>query len=328
MDASAMARERFAFLRHEIARIEGRPAETLDGAPGNCAQAAKPAAKDPDTGPAIVRPSEVRQPAQTGPGLIRTGITPFDAALGGGLQRAALTELRCTQTRHAASLSGFALCLMSSVIRQGGTGRMPLLWLTAAATANETGAPYLPGVAGLTGLKPGQFFTATAKCTQDALWIAEEAAASGAFSGLILELRGNPHGLGLDETRRLQRRAALSGTPLFLLRVAGDAEPTAAPCRLVVGPAPAVPRHTRDGPLSGSIGAAAFAITIEKARAPAAAPFILEWNHHDRTFKERAPSLRTRADSPPHTGADTATSVDRPDCPPALGPRLAQARAS
>lgn len=311
-----MARESFAFLRREIARIEGRPAETLDGAPGNRALAAKPEAPRPAPG---VPPGGVRQPAQTGPDLIRTGLDAFDAGLGGGLHKAALTEFRCAQTRHAASLSGFALCLMSRTIFDGATGRMPLLWLTDVAAANETGMPYLPGVAGLAGLAPGQLFTAAARCAEDALWIAEEAAASGAFAGLILELRGNPRGLGLDETRRLQRRAALSGTPLFLLRIAGEAEPTAAPCRLFVGPAPAAPRRARDGPLPGSIGAPAFAVTIEKARAPAAPSFILEWNHHDRSFAGHPA---------PHSGADPAAPVDRPDRPPALGPRLAAARAS
>lgn len=321
MDASAMARERFAFLRHEIARIEGRPAETLDGSSGNHAVASDGPAVRQTANLAAVQCVDERQPAQTKPDLIQTGIASFDAALGGGLQRGALSELRCTETRHAASLSGFALCLMNGARAQDKTKNMPLLWLTAAATANETGVPYLPGVAGLTSLSPGQFFTATAKRTEDALWIAEEAAASGAFCGLILELRGNPRSLGLDETRRLQRRAALSGRPVFLLRVAGEAEPTAAPCRLSVGPAPAVLRHTRNGPLPGSIGAAAFTITIEKARAPAVPPFTLEWNCHDRIFKDRT-------DSPSHSGADVAASVDRPDRPPALGPRVAQARSS
>ena len=109
----------------------------------------------------------------------------------------------------------------------------PLLWVSAESDAREAGLPYLPGISGLTGLPPGRLLTAAARTIHDTLWIAEEAAASGAFSCLILELRGNPKALGLDETRRLQRRAALSGQPVFLLRVAGEAEPTAAPCRLV-----------------------------------------------------------------------------------------------
>ena len=88
-------------------------------------------------------------------------------------------------------------------------------------------------------------------------------------------MRGNPKALGLHETRRLQRRAALSGKPLFLLRVAGMTEPTAAPCRLHVAPAPSVPRRTRDGPLEGSIGAPAFTITVEKARAQGANDFAV-----------------------------------------------------
>jgi len=151
---------------------------------------------------------------------------------------------------------------------------------------------------------------------QDVLWVAEQAAASAAFCAILAEVRGNPKMLGLDETRRLQRRAALTGTPLFLLRPASRAEPTAAPCRLFVEPAAAGLRHTLAGPLDGSLGNPAFTVTVEKARAPSGPPFILEWNRHDRSFLT------------PHPVSRAAASVDRPACPAALGPELAQARAS
>ena len=246
-----------------------------------------------------------------GRGLIHIGVAPFDTALGGGLQAAALTELRTDETRHAAVLLGFALCLAASLRSDA-----PFLWLSADASGRETGLPYLPGICGLAGIAPGRLFTGLGRTVHDTLWIAEEAAASGAFAAVILELRGNPKALGLDETRRLQRRAALSGRPLFLLRVAGVAEPTAAPCRMSVAPAPSVPRRTRDGPLEGSIGAPAFRVAVEKARAPSRPPFILEWNPHDQHFTGR------QADSLPRPAA----SANRPDRPPALGAGVARGR--
>lgn len=339
-----MARERLAALRHAIARIEGRPAETLDGTHGRAVPDAEtefsPAAssfrgrvsgaRNPEVrmveteGPQAGRiespdnshgkPLWIPGPAlpsrNDGPNCIRTGVASFDTALGGGLQTAALTELRTDETRHAAALFGFALCLAVTMHHDC---ESPLLWLSADATGRETGLPYLPGICGLAGIAPGRLFTGLGRTVHDTLWIAEEAAASGSFSAVILELRGNPKALGLDETRRLQRRAALSGRPLFLLRVASMAEPTAAPVRLAIAPAPSVPRRTRDGPLEGSIGAPAFRVAVEKARAPSHHPFVLEWNPHDRHFTGR------QADSL----ARPAASANRPDRPPALGPGLA-----
>ena len=102
-----------------------------------------------------------------GPKLIRTGIAPFDTALGGGLQAAALTELRTDETRHAAALLGFALCLAASL-----RSDTPLLWLTADASGRETGLPYLPGICGLAGVAPGGLFTGLGRTVHDTLWIA------------------------------------------------------------------------------------------------------------------------------------------------------------
>lgn len=301
-----MAREEIACLRRAIARIEGRPAETLGGTDGLAL---------PDTeaeffpAASSVR-SWVSGARNNGNDLISTGIASFDTILGGGLQVSALTELRTDETRHAAALFGFALCLAATMHRDI---KRPLLWLSADAAGRETGLPYLPGICGLSGLQSGDLFTALARTVHDALWIAEEAGASGAFAAVLLELRGNPKALGLEETRRLQRRAALSGRPLFLLRAGGVAEPTAAPVRIAVAPAPSVPRRTREGPLEGSIGVPAFTITVEKARAPSFAPFVLEWNANDRYF--------TRRQADP--GARPATPFHRPDCQDALGPGLA-----
>ena len=83
-----------------------------------------------------------------------------------------------------------------------------------------------------------------------ALWIAEEAARLSALGGGLLEVDGNPDRLDLTATRRLHRRAQAAGRPVLLLRQSALAEPTAAPVRLLVAPAPAAPRHTLAGPLA------------------------------------------------------------------------------
>lgn len=309
-NSGSAGRERLALLRRQIARIEGRPAERLE--PGGHAVSGGGPAVVASPALTLVRDHAAAR-AETGDddGLIRSGVGAFDAALGGGLTRAALTELRTGETRHAASLSGFALALMNRALPEA-----PLLWISSTEAAGEAGMPYLPGLAALFHVRPGRLFEVVTPHVDDVLWVAEQAAGSGAFCGVLIELRGNPKALGLDESRRLQRRAVLTSTPVFLLRVAGMPEPTAAPCRLLVEPAPAGLRRTLTGPLDGSLGSPAFTVTIEKARAPSASPFVLEWNHHDRTF------------AAPHSGAHIAASFNRPARPPALGTGLAQARAS
>lgn len=156
-------------------------------------------------------------------------------------------------------------------------------------------------------------FTATAKCTQDALWIAEEAAASGAFSGLILELRGNPRGLGLDDA------ICHTAVPAARGRRGRTDSRTLPPCGWSRARR-AVP--LRDGPLSGSDGAAAFEITIEKP-APRRRALHSGAVPHAPELPKNIP-FRARAGHRPHTGAGHHLSpTDR-----LLGPRLAQARAS
>ncbi|MGX7875857.1 ImuA family protein [Mesorhizobium sp. ORM6] len=137
------------------------------------------------------------------------------------------------------------------------------------------------------GIEPGQLLFSEAPRLVDALWIAEEAARMTALAAVILEIRGNPQRLDLTATRRLHTRAQAAGRPVFLLRQAAEPEPTAAPVRLIVSSAPAVPRAIVTGPLAGSIGRPAFAITIGKSRTALPGQFTLEWNPDERVFDER-----------------------------------------
>ncbi|TIT72064.1 MAG: hypothetical protein E5W57_30520, partial [Mesorhizobium sp.] len=73
----------------------------------------------------------------------------------------------------------------------------------------------------------------------------------------------------------------------LLLRQAGEAEPTAAPVRLIVSAAPAAARRTVAGPLAGSIGRPAFTVDIGKSRKALPGQFTLEWNPDEHAFAER-----------------------------------------
>lgn len=303
MATHATARETLSALRREIARIEGRLAETLamPTAEGAAAMAA---------GPYSGRPAGL-------PSLIGTGARCFDRALGGGLPLAALTEIHGRETRDVGAVAGFALALASLMLGDGLAG--PLLWIGTAALFHEAGLPYAAGLLARFGIAPGSLLLVEARKTGDALWAAEEAARLNALSAVFLEIRGNPARLDLTATRRLNRRAQAAGRPVFLLRQAAEAEPTAAPVRLVVSPAPAASRRTLAGPLAGSIGPPAFAVAIDKSRNAFSGKFTLEWNPDERSFIDRDNGAESGGAMVPASGLG-------PDLPTAVRPLVALGR--
>lgn len=285
MAAQAVAREVLCALRRDIAKIEGRLAERLE-----------PAGTD-----MIV----LRRGGVAGPQL-RTGAPGFDAALGGGLPMSGLTEIHGSQTRDAGAVAGFALALAATGFAQTGE-TAPILWIAAGDGFREAGMPYAPGLAYRFGIPASGLLLSQVHKPEDALWVAEEAATLAAFSAIFLEIRGFVRRLDLTATRRLHRRAQGAERPFYLLRQAGHAEPTAAPMRLLVSPAPAAERQLLSGPLAGSIGPPAFSVEIAKNSFSGPVQFILEWNNDERTFHER-PTAGAQ-----DIGAVVSTSSDRSD---------------
>jgi protein ImuA len=300
----AVARETIFALRREIARIEGVLADTLD----------PPAGRPADEDGILVRRDGMA--AGKGPSLLRTGADAFDTALGGGWPRAGLVELHGGETRDAGAVAGFALALGSLLLKEG-TG--PLLWIGTADIFGETGFPYLPGLQARFGIGPEEAFFARPRKLQDALWVAEEAARMKALTAVFLEVGGNPRRLDLTATRRLHRRALQAGRPLFLLREAAFAEPTAAPLRLVVAPARTRPRSTLAGRLAHSIGPPSFAVGIGKSRNALSGQFILEWDAAERGFRE----ARREDHGTENIGVVVSASRDGPHPAPASGAVLA-----
>lgn len=296
MADSATAQEMVFALRRKIARIEGRPAERLGPAAAAEAEA----------------PLILRRNGMAATDLLETGAPCFDAALGGGLPLPALTEIHAAETRNAGAAAGFAMALASRVLERQG---LPLLWIGTSEIFREAGLPHAPGLAGRFGVSTERLLVSQTSKLPDALWVAEEAARLTALGAVVLELRGNPHRLDLVATRRLHRRAQQAGRPLFLLRQAGEAAPTAAPVRLVVGPAPATERRILSGVLSGSIGPPAFTVSISKSRLSVPAEFTLEWNADERVFHAREAGQR-RA---PDTGLVVPLSADGTDPAPEAG---------
>ncbi|MDQ6434139.1 hypothetical protein RB623_08770 [Mesorhizobium sp. LHD-90] len=274
-------------LRHKIAKIEGRLAERFDET-------------QEVTG---IAPRRV-----SGPAVLRTGVERLDAALSGGLPSAGLIEVHAGAVREAGAAAGFVLALLR--LLPAPEAAAPLLWIGTSEIFREAGRPYAPGLAARFGLQPENLLIAEADKLLDALWIAEEAARLDAFLAVLLEIRGSSPALDLTATRRLHRRALLAGRPLFLVRAASEPEPTAAPVRLLVAPAPAATRLTLAGPLAGSIGPPAFQITVSKSRTAIPAAFTLEWNND--AFQER------RDQPAKDTGVVVSLFADGQAAPPAL----------
>jgi protein ImuA len=292
MASLAVAQETVFALRREIAKIEGRLPEPLAPAVGTA-------------GASVLRRGGTHR--ETGDALLATGVDSLDGALGGGLLRAALTEIHSAETRDAGAASGFALGLASLLLRGHGTDR-PLLWVGTSEIFREAGFPYTPGLAREYGIAPEALLFSEVAKLADLLWVAEEATRLSALTAVIVELRGNPERLDLTATRRLHRRAEHAGRPVFLVRQAAVAEPTAAPVRLVVAAAPAAPRATLTGLLPGSIGAPAFSVSISKSRAVLPDEFIVEWNSHDLSFQERRPQDPRGLVPLPRSGAGLAAA--------------------
>lgn len=326
MAMTAVARETVFALRRQIAKIEGTLPERLEA----------PAGPSLDADVTIVR----RGIAVASPdAFLRTGAERLDRALNGGLPKAALSEIHGVETRDAGAVAGFALSLISLILRQG--PRLPVLWIGTTEIFREAGFPYAKGLHGFFGIAPEQLLFSQAPRLVDALWIAEEAARMTALAAVILEIRGSPQRLDLTATRRLHARAQSAGRPVLLLRQAGEAEPTAAPVRLIVSSAPSAPRSTVAGPLTGSIGRPAFTVSIGKSRTALPGQFTLEWNPDEHAFEERratnsiavVPASGRRKDPAAASGAvlafpavgspATGDQPSRPQRPAHLSPRRA-----
>jgi len=302
MGESPQARETLFALRQAVARIEGKPDHAA-------------------------RMTATSEPAESGsegasrqPKLDAT--TLFDSLQGDLLTAGIMVELRGERLQQAGAVTGFGLALaLMAGKSEGATGKR-LLFVADAHVVREAGLAYAPGLIDFGMVKAG-LVHALPRRIEDALWLAEAALASRAFSTVLLEIHGNPKKFGLTESRRLSLKARATGGRLLILRQAGEEEASSALLRLSVKPAPAAARHLADGSLlGGSIGAPVFRIVAEKSRIPGSPELFLEWNSDDRRLHPFAPS-RSPGFGAPHSVALLSKTSDRPHRPAALGSVLA-----
>ncbi len=300
MGVSPLAHEELFSLRQAIARIEGKPDHAARLAAG---LDEKSHAEMPDKESSASSMSAFR----------------FESLMAELVMPGLMVELRGERLQQAGATTGFALALAIIGADQATTGRPKrMLFIADPDVVRDSGLIYAPGLVDF-GLHPAELVHALPRRIEDALWLAEAALASRAFSSVVLEIRGNPKKFGLTESRRLSLRVRGCGGRLYVLRQAGEEEASSASLRLSVKTAPAAARILADGTLlGGSIGLPAFSILAEKSRFPGRTEFILEWNPYDRRLCPLAHAGSTSAESPDSLPL-LSTARDRSHRPPALG---------
>lgn len=268
---------------------------------------------------------EETSPADAVAGRLALGVEAFDARLEGGLPVTGLCELRAALTMDTGAATGFALAL-SSLVQERLRPERPLLWISEREVGREAGLAHAAGLVSF-GLRPESLITAHPRRIEDALWVAEAAFQTEAFSAIVLEVRGNPAKFGLTESRRLHLKAREARLPLLLLRQAGEEEASSAQLRFLVEAAPARLRRIGRYSAPGTIGHPAFRITVEKSRNPAPFAFTLEWNADDRQFYSAGHDT-VHASGTAHPHRSPAAPADGPDRTDQMGCILAFSRAS
>ncbi|WP_018700766.1 ImuA family protein [Amorphus coralli] len=231
-----------------------------------------------------------------------SGMPRFDASVlerlypQGARPEGTVHDLVCAHHRDTGALTGFAAALIARMGADAG----PVVWVTDAVTAGETGGLYGPGLAAF-GIDPARLLLVTAKSPAEALWAMEEALSVPHLAAIVGEIGGAPRVLDLTATRRLALRAERRGTPVLLLRPAGPDTASAARVRLTLAPRPSGP----DPHGLAVLGRPGFSIRLTRNRGGPTGAVDLEVRPHDHGFVPR----------PAHPLPVAAEAGDRPARP-------------
>ena len=291
MATAAAARAELDRLRRQIARLEGKPADSARLAPL------------PDGARVARRYREATVGGADEGDRLAFGVARLDAALGGGLVLGALHEVRTAESRDGGAACGFVMAALAAFAAE--TGRPPaILWIAGAAGRREAGELYLPGIEAL-GLDPAWIVRVAVRRPADALWALEAGLACAGLSFTVCELGRS--GLDLTASRRAALRARASGATGLVLRIGAGPEPSAAETRLLLAPAPSRP----EGAFAGGLGRPAWRLEIEKSRGGKTGAFTVEWSSHARGFSERGAEADRRG-AEPHPLPVAAAPSHRP----------------
>lgn len=196
---------------------------------------------------------------------VATGHDAIDRAIGGGLARARLHELVAADVGDGTSVRGFAAMLG---VRFGG----PLLWIGADATL------YGPGLLEL-GLDPNHVTLLMVQDEAVLLAAAADVLRCPAVGVAVIEAKR----LDLTASRRLTLAAEAAGTTALVLRIGGQALPSAAQTRWRIAAAPS-PALEPEAP-----GHPSFDVELLRQRGGIAdLRWRVEWNRDRQCFIDPA----------------------------------------
>lgn len=188
------------------------------------------------------------------------------------LQRAQLHEIHALSLAEAASAAGFAMgCVLAAAAR-------PLLWLRTESAERDGGRLHGPGLLAM-GLDPAELVVVVVADDAALLRATADGARCPGLGTVIAEGWGAMRGYDLTASRRLMLAAEASGVLMILLRVGGQAIPSAAASRWAVAPAPSR-ALAADAP-----GSPAYDLELLRRRGgPAGTRWRVEWNRDTQSF--------------------------------------------
>ncbi|MEM9277879.1 MAG: hypothetical protein AAGA76_04850 [Pseudomonadota bacterium] len=258
--------------------------------------------------------TQERLVAQSSQACLKFGIDDIDMLLGSGLALGDMHEVRCSLSRDIGCTTGFLMGLLSGL-----SDDRPIVLLSEPSTALDTGNFFPDGLVHL-GLDASRLIRVRPLHLNDCLWAAGETCRTGGLAAIILHVKGNPNLFDLSVSRKLMLRAQTSGTPLFIVRQAGEEEASSAATRWHIKPASSLPDET----YPKGVGHMRLTLTLEKNRNGQTGQWLIAWNPKTRSFEHAA----TYTTASTHTLLPLHPSANRPDSASEMGQVVALERAS
>lgn len=225
------------------------------------------------------------------------GISEIDSLLEDALAGNEMHEFRCSLSRDIGSVCGLVAGLLS---RMG--NKRPIAWISDPGTMIDNGMLFPDGLCHF-GLDASQLIHIRPAHLEDAFWAVGESARLGGTAATVFHVKGNPDALDLSVSRKLMLRTRQGGSPLIILRQAGNPEASSAMTRWHVEPLPSLPCEG----FHRGLGNMRLTLTLERNRNGRTGHWPVAWNHETRSFEHAA-----KGSAAAHAGLPFQPSFHRP----------------
>lgn len=229
----------------------------------------------------------------TGQPRVRLGHPRADAALFGGFKQNALHEVFAEAAGEKAMAAGFALALAARVE----TERKWLLWVRQDFSALEAGELHGNGLLEL-GNDPARVLVVHAPDAAAALRAGYEGLICKGLAAVIIEIWGEPKVLDLTASRKLTLMAEQHSVMAVLLRFGAEPKPSTAETRWLV-------RTATSASADENWGRPEFDAALVRNRQGRTGHWVMEWDCHERIFRESAAHSRAFTSAPSDRPAET-----------------------